>query len=165
MASYHGDLHLYYYLHPNAHFPSWYTTILILQPDNFVLSFTVVREESYRSYHSSARFPSHSFSNSSPLRYQVPLIPHLYQDYFNISITFLENEFCLLLLFLPASKIVLITFFCYSLLVCTFVLHTGLCLLKKHSLYCLFRGPRERGTGVKQMKCCESAVFNQTLIF
>lgn len=75
------------------------------------LSFTVVREESYGSYHSSARFPSHSFFNSSPLRYQVPLIPHLYQDYFNISITFLENEFCLLLLFLPASKIVLITFF------------------------------------------------------
>lgn len=129
------------------------------------LSFTVVREESYGSYHSSARFPSHSFFNSSPLRYQVPLIPHLYQDYFNISITFLENEFCLLLLFLPASKIVLITFFCYSLLVCTLVLHTGLCLFKKHSLYCLFRGPRERGTGVKQMKCCESAVFNQTLIF
>ena len=165
MASYHGDLHLYYYLHPNAHFPSWYTTILILHPDNFVLSFTVVREESHGSYHSSARFPSHSFFSSSPLRYQVPLIPHLYQDYFNISITFLENEFCLLLLFLPASKIVLITFFCYSLLVCTLVLHTGLCLFKKHSLYCLFRGPRERGTGVKQMKCCESAVFNQTLIF
>lgn len=88
LASYYGeDLYLDYSLHLNFNFLSRYPTILIPHLYDSFLTFSAVEEGLWGSSSNSCRFPSHPLSNPSPRRYQVPPIPDLHWDCFNLHLS------------------------------------------------------------------------------